>query len=149
MNLKQADDRKLYLYFSIITISFSLILASIFSYSAFMVEPEIENLLSSEDNVNENFKNAFIMLKDPQIFARYENYDSMSRPIATILEVYDKKIEQNEEFNINDKIYLQILLDRRIQGAQLTRNTFIFFLMLSILGWIFFFIEVRQVKENE
>ena len=144
--MKRIDDRKLYLYFSIITIAIGIILALIFSYSAFIIEPDIEKLLSDEDNIGENYKNAYIMLKDPQIFARYENYDSISRPIESILKVFDKKIDQNDEFEMNDKIYLHILLERRKLGAQLTRNTSVFFLVLSILGWIFYFSEVWQLK---
>ncbi len=148
MNLKGINDKKLYMYFSLVTISIGIILALVFSYSAFIVEPEIENLLSSEKNVSDNLKNVYDMLKDPQIFARYENYDSTSRPIETIIEVYDKKIDQGEEFNVNDKIYMQILLDRRKLGSQLTRNTFVFFMLLSILGWIFYFFELRQMKSK-
>jgi hypothetical protein len=146
--MKKINDIQLYLYFSIITAVIGLLLTLTFSYSAYIVEPEIEKLLENQDNINDNFKNAYLKLKDPQIFARYENYDSISRPIESIIEVFDKRIKEGEAFEINDKIYLHILLERRKQGAQLTRNTFVFFYAISLLGLIFYFSERIQLKKN-
>lgn len=148
--MKRINDKKLYLYFSIITLALCIILALIFSYSAFIIEPEIEALLEvNEENSSENLKKAYEMLKNPQLFARYENYDSISRPVESILEAFDKKLEENEEFELNDKVYLHILLERRKLGAQLTRNTSIFFFILSILGWGFYISEARQIARTE
>ena len=145
--LKGKDDRRLYFYFSIITFSIGIILLLIFSYSKYFVEPEIVPLLSLEEDINENYKKAYLKLKDPQIFARYENFDIHSRSIEAILRVYDKKIDSGEGFEKNDKIYLQILLDRREKGARLTIFTSIFFFLLSLLGLIFFLFEIRQNRE--
>ncbi len=147
--MKAIDDRKLYLYFSLTTIIIGIVLALIWSYSAFLIEPEIEGLLSNEENISDNFKKAYEMLKDPQIFARYEHFDSISKPIEDIIESFDNKVKENEEFGINDKIYLHILMERRKLGAQLTRNTSVFFVILSILGWLFYFLEIRQVKKQK
>ena len=119
-------------------------LGFIFSYSAFLVEPEIKLLMSSEDNIDENYKKAFVMLKNPQIFARYENYDQEGMRIKTIIRVYDEKIEKNVLFDKNDKRYLELLLERREMGALLTRNTMIFFFLLTVLGLIFYVYERRQ-----
>ncbi len=147
--MKAIDDRKLYLYFSLTTIIIGIILALIWSYSAFLVEPEIEGLLSNEEDIGDNFKKAYEMLKDPQLFARYENFDSISKPIEDIIESFDNRVRENEKFEINDKIYLHILMERRKLGAQLTRNTSVFFVLLSILGWLFYFLEIRQVKKQK
>jgi len=146
--MKKINDIKLYLYFSIITAGIGLLLTLTFSYSAYIVEPEIETLLEKQETINDNFKTAYQKLKNPQIFARYENYDSISRPIESIITVFDKKIEDGEAFDINDKIYLHVLLERRKMGAQLTRNTSIFFYAISLLGWIFCFAEMIQNKKN-
>ena len=143
------NDSKLYLYFSIISCAIGILLAFIFCYSAFIVEPEIQRLLDSRDDVNGNLRNAYISLRNPQIFARYEKFDRVASPISTIIKVYDKKIDDKEKFAENDKIYLQILLDRRKLGAGLTRNTSIFFILLSITGWIFYFFELFQNKPRE
>lgn len=144
--MKKINDGKLYLYFSIITAVIGLLLTFTFAYSAYIIEPDIEGLLEKQENINENYKTAYLKLKDPQIFARYENYDSISRPIESIITVFDKKVEEGEAFDINDKVYFHVLLERRKMGAQLTRNTFIFFYAISLLGWIFYFSELIQNK---
>jgi hypothetical protein len=144
--MKKIDDSKLYFYFIIITFAIGILLGFIFSYSAFLVEPEIKLLMSSEDNIDENYKKAFVMLKNPQIFARYENYDQEGMRIKTIIRVYDEKIEKNVLFDKNDKRYLELLLERREMGALLTRNTMIFFFLLTVLGLIFYVYELKQNK---
>ncbi len=138
------NDKKLYFYFSIITFILGIILGIIFTYSAFIVEPEIRELLSLEDNINENYKKAYLILRDPQIFARYENFDRKASSIKSILKAYDERINNNENFVANDKIYLERLLDRRERGSLLTRNTMIFFFLLTLLGLIFYFFERYQ-----
>ncbi|MFH0975771.1 MAG: hypothetical protein V1874_08300 [Spirochaetota bacterium] len=145
--MKTINDSKLYLYFIIITFCIGIILGLIFSYSAFIVEPEIKELILSEDNIDENLKKAYQKLKDPQIFARYENFDFHAVSIKSIINVYDKKLETNEEFSKNDRIYLQILLNRRELGSLLTRNTMIFFFLLSLLGSAFYIYELKKSKE--
>ena len=144
--MRKINDSKLYLYFIIITLAIGILLGLVFSYSSFLVEPEIKQLLSSEDNVNENYKNAFIKLKNPQIFARYENFDQAGMRIKTIIRVYNERVENNIPFEENDKKYLELLLERREMGALLTRNTMIFFFLLSVLGLAFYSYEKRKNK---
>lgn len=144
--MKKINDSKLYFYFIIITFAIGILLGLVFSYSAFLVEPEIRNFLSSEDNINENYRKAFIELKNPQIFARYENFDQTGMRIKIIIQVYNEKIEKNILFDKNDKRYLELLLERREMGALLTRNTMIFFFLLSVLGLIFYVYEAKQNK---
>lgn len=146
--MKKIDDSKLYLYFSIIVFVLGILLGLVFLYSAYIVEPEIKNLLSSEENINENLKRAYNKLKNPQIFARYQNFDNTAMPIKNIMQVYDKKISANEPFDKNDKMYLQLLMDRRELGADLTRNTAIFFFILTVLGMLFYFYELKQKRIN-
>lgn len=148
MTITKINDSRYYLYASGITFIISVILALIFSYSAFIIEPRIEELLTVKEgvNINENLKNAFLILKDPQIFARYEHYDRLARPIESIIKVYDKKLNNNEAFVEEDIIYLNILLDRRIRGSELTRDTMIFFLLIAVLGMIFYIYEKIQMK---
>lgn len=146
--MKKINDLPLYWYFSIVTAVIALILSLIAGYSIFMLEPDIKKLLSSKENIDENYKKAYLKLRDPQIFARYENFDAISQPIKMILKDFDKKIYQKEKFIQEDNAYLEILLERRILGSRLTRNSMIFFVLLSILGWGMFFYE-RAKKEGE
>ncbi|MDY6933838.1 MAG: hypothetical protein SVZ03_06400 [Spirochaetota bacterium] len=144
--MKKTDDTKLYRYFSIITLIIAIILALISYYSILIVEPKVKELLSMSDNINDNYKEAYIELKNPQLFAGYNNYDAIARPIESIKKNFNNKIDNNEEFEINDKIYLSILLERRMLGSRLGRNTMIFFLMLSALGFVFCLYEIKQKK---
>ena len=146
--MKQINDSKIYLYASIVTLSLSLIMAIIFSYSAFYVEPEIRGLLAVKEGVdiNENIKKAYIKLKSPHIFALYEYFDRQARPVRSIMQAYDRRIADNEEFSENDILYLEILLGRRMQGSKLTRNTMVFFFAISLFGLLFYLYEKKQIK---
>jgi hypothetical protein len=146
--MKKFDDRKLYFYFSIITLVIGIILGLIAFYSILIIEPEIQALLSAEENIPQNYEKAYSMLRDPQIFARYEHFDRVAYPIKNILRDFDNRINEGEAFTADDQLYLEILLERRILGSRLTRNTMIFLFLLSLLGWIFFFYERRKVKAS-
>lgn len=147
-DMKDINDKKLYFYFSIVTVVIGIILAVIAYYSILVVEPEVRELLSKKENINENYKKAYVILKDPQIFARYQHFDSLA-PIKAIFKNFDSKLKKNEEFNQNDLVYLQdVLLERRVLGSELTRNTMIFFFLLSIMGWLFYFSEFRKKSVN-
>ncbi len=144
--MKKFNDRKLYFYFSLITLIIAIILALISYYSILLVEPEIEVLLSARENVGESYREAYAQLRDPQIFARYEHFDRAAFPIKNILEDFNRRIKSGEAFTPDDKIYLEVLLERRMRGSELGRNTTVFFLLLSLLGWIFFLYEMKKVK---
>jgi hypothetical protein len=144
--MKKFDDRKLYFYFALITLIIAIILALISYYSILFVEPEIEGLLSARENVSESYREAYAKLRDPQIFARYEHFDRAAFPIKNIMDDFNRRIEGGEAFTPDDKIYLEVLLERRIRGSELGRNTTVFLLLLSLLGWIFYLYEVKKVK---
>ncbi len=132
--MKKIDDRKLYSYFSIITAVIGLILGIIAYYSILRVEPRVAGYISAADNIQENYTKAYLILRDPQIFGRYENFDAAAQPIKMILKDFDRRVYNREPFTADDKIYLEILLERRTLGSHLTRNTMVFFLLLSLLG---------------
>ncbi len=146
----KVNDTKLYLFFSIITLAITIILASISYYSILFVEPEVQRLVNALDNINENYKKAYAILRDPQIFARYENFDRESRWIrTTIIPYMDNKIYYSRDFTPDEKEYLLTLLARRQQGSELGRNTAIFFLLLTLLGFGFYFFERHKVKQEQ
>jgi hypothetical protein len=144
--MKKFDDRKLYFYFALITLIIAIILALISYYSILFVEPEIEGLLSARENVSESYREAYAKLRDPQIFARYEHFDRAAFPIKNIMDDFNRRIKGGEAFTPDDKIYLEVLLERRIRGSELGRNTTVFLLLLSLLGWIFYLYEMKKVK---
>lgn len=144
------NDTRLYFYFTIITFITALALGAVSYYSILKVEPEAERLVNATDNFSDNYRKAYAILRDPQIFARYENFDRESRWIkTTVIPYMDNKIYNDRDFTPDEKTYLDALLNRRKQGSELGRNTAIFFLLLSLLGLGFLFFEKIKVKKQE
>jgi hypothetical protein len=98
-------------------------------------------LLSGTRDIDRDYRRAYLVLRRPQVFARYENFDDTAQPVKFILREFDRRIHGGETFTGEDRVYLDILLERRMQGSRLTRNTFVFFALLSIMGWVFYLYE--------
>jgi hypothetical protein len=146
----KVNDTKLYFFFSLITLLITIVLSSISFYSIILIEPEAKRLIKSQDNINENFRKAYAILRNPQLFARYENFDREARWIrTTIIPYMDNKIYYSRDFTPDEKEYLLTLLARRQQGSELGRNTSIFFLLLTLLGFGFYFFERYKVKKEQ
>jgi len=135
------DDSRLYLFAGIITVIITIILALVSFYSILIVQPKIERLLSSGENISLNYKKAYIILRNPQVFARYENFDSFGIRVKNTIKHFDGMIYNNKDLEASARAYLEILLDRRIKGSRLGRNTMVFFLILSFIIWITYFYE--------
>ncbi len=145
----KVNDTKLYLYFALITLVIGIILGAVSYYSILVVEPNVEKLLAANDNISDNYRKAYAMLRDPQIFARYENFDHDSKWIKeNIIPYMDNKAYNSIDFTPDEKLQLDTLLNRRKQGSILGRNTMIFFLLLSIMGWGFLVFEKISGKKN-
>ena len=87
------------------------------------------------------------MLRNPQIFGRYENFDGDSEGIRRVLGYFDKVVYENGVISPKEGVYLNLLLERRVLGSRLGRNTMIFFLFLSFVGLAFLLHEKRSVKK--
>lgn len=111
-------------------------------YSILFVEPKVENLLRSTESIDANYKQAYIILRDPQIFGGYSNFDAEGISIKNSLAFFDKRIFSGEEIDESRVAYLDLLLDRRKKGSTLGRNTMVFFLLLS-LAFCGLFIQER------
>jgi hypothetical protein len=175
--MKKIDDSKLYFYFALVTLVISIVLGIISFYSILIVEKNIVKLLSVEEKSDKSFKEAYLLLRNPQIFARYQHFDteqdlqlsiSTARrydletkesltellgntyPGTTVkkaIRYFDRKIYFGKTIEPEEKKYLEVLLDRRKKGSRLGRNTMIFTLALSLFSLLFFFNERRTVKE--
>ncbi|HSV95736.1 MAG TPA: hypothetical protein VLM75_02250 [Spirochaetota bacterium] len=145
--MKKIDDSGLYLWFALITLGIALVCGGIAGYSMLRVEPKISALLAAENDVAAAYKEAYLMLRDPQIFARYENFDVAAQPVKFILRDFDRRVSGGEELAKDDGLYLGILLERRQLGSALTRNTAVFFALLSALGLGLFLYERRSLKK--
>ena len=73
------NDIRLYLYFSIITLVIGIVLGAVSYYSILVVEPRAQNLINSQGNVNQNFRIAYGILRNPQLFARFGDLSDVGR----------------------------------------------------------------------
>jgi hypothetical protein len=137
--MKNINDSRIYLFAAVITLFVALILGVVSYYSIMLVEPEVENLLSATQDIDAHYKKAYLILRDPEIFAGYSNFDS--ERVRNSLIFFDSKIYTGEPISRDRKVYLEVLLDRRKEGSILGRNTMVYFLLLSLVFWILFFSE--------
>jgi len=142
--MKKIDDSKLYYYFSIVTLALALIVGALSFYSIIFVEPEIKELLSAKNDISNNYKKAYIKLRDPQIFGLYENFDAEGSSVKNSLIYFDNKIFAGKDIVETEKKYLELLLDRRMKGARLGRNTMFFLLLLTFFGGGMYLYERKQ-----
>jgi hypothetical protein len=165
--MKMFNDSKIYIWFSAVTFAIAMIVGAVSFYSILKVEPQIVRLLDEGSNVafeksmseaemnearakmNKPLTEAYILLRDPQIFARYENFDFFSERIRVkFLPAFDKMIKNKEILTKEYRPYLDILLERRMAGSRLGRMTMTFFFILSLVGLSFYFWERRTMKKT-
>jgi hypothetical protein len=144
--MKKIDDSNIYLISAIAALAVSFALAAVSFYSILIVEPKVERLLAAKDNVDTNFKRAYLILRDPQVFAGYGYFDAEGISVKNSLAFFDKRIYFGEEIDSTRKAYLELLLDRRKKGSVLGRNTMAFFMILSLVFWAFFIQERKAAR---
>ncbi|MBN1531695.1 MAG: hypothetical protein JXA20_03450 [Spirochaetes bacterium] len=147
--MKKIDDHKLYMYFAIATLAIAVIIGAISLYSKLVVEPKVDTLLSSTEDINQNYREAYRMLRDAQVFARYQNFDSEATSLITYIRDFDRKVYTGDEFLDTDIRAMEDLLRRRAKGSSLGIYTTFFFLLLSALGGGAFLYEKRQLAKTQ
>jgi hypothetical protein len=141
-------DGKLYFFFGIVSLCVAVILGGISAYSKFLVEPKIRGYIETPDENGENYKKAYILLRNPQIFAGYEHFDGQSVAINKILETFDQMLYAGLPINPDHGQYLEVLLKRRAEGSALGFKTMFFVLFVSALSWALFLIEKLDLKKQ-
>jgi hypothetical protein len=144
--MKKIDDSMIYLISAVTTLVVGIILGAIAFYSILHVEPKIEKFLSAKDNISSNYRQAYLNLRDPQLFGGYGYFDAEGVSVKNSLAFFDKRVYNGEEIDANRKAYLELLLDRRKKGSVLTRNTMAFFMILSLVFWAVFIQERRSAR---
>lgn len=137
-------DGKLYLYFGIATMVLALITGAVSAYSTFVVEPEIRKYLDADSDISKNYKKAYVLLREPQIFAGYDRFDHEDSGVKRFIEHFDEMVYYGIEMTPDQKQYLELLYQRREKGAALGMKTMVYILLVSLLAWTMFFIERRQ-----
>lgn len=146
--MKKFNDSKLYFYFSIITVFLAIITGGISGYSRFFVEKKVAVLLNDEKNFEKSYREAYLVLRNPQLFALYENFDSQGEIVKRTLSYFDNKVYRKEAMKKEDRKYLELLFDRRQRGSRLGFNSAVFLVVISFVGFIMFIVEKRQARRE-
>ncbi|HQL44114.1 MAG TPA: hypothetical protein PL073_09510 [Spirochaetota bacterium] len=141
------NDTKMYTYFAIAMFIVALLFGLPGLYSTFITEPAIESLIYQDNPSSQQLKQAYIMLRKPHIFAGYNRYDEVGAGIEYILKDFDLRVAEKKDFDAQDRMYLELLLERRKQGSDLSIKTMVFFVLLSLLGVIALVIEKRVNRD--
>ena len=146
--MKKIDDSRLYAYFSLVMIVVAFILALTGLYSRIYVEKNVSTLLADEINIQSSYPAAYLILRNPQVFAGYEHFDADGISVRNTLAYFDAKLSRKEPFRSEEGAYLRLLLDRRQKGSSLTLGTSVFCLIVSFLALLFYFHEKKAVSRN-
>ncbi len=138
------NDSKIYLAGALSFLAVAVFVAAISSWSAFSVGPKVRATLALSDAASEKYRDAYITLRDPQLFAGYRHFDEEGTRVKNTLVHFDRKVYNGEEIEPLDRAYLQLLLARREKGARLGFNTAVFSLVMSLIFGAAFLHERRQ-----
>jgi len=138
------NDKNIYIAFIATPLAIAVILCGISSYSLFVKEPAIQKLLSSP----ETLQDAYIELREPQLFAGYKNWDREGTGVLNTMRFFDKRVYSGAGIKPEERPYIELLFKRRHSGAMLGMKTAAFFLILSLCGCAAFAIDrKRETKE--
>lgn len=159
--MKNYYDGKLYLVFSAVCLAVSLFLFGVSFYSICSVEPKAASYIAAAEkniegrtdidqsvvtDINGKYRKAFAVLRSPQMFALYQNFDNESYGVKKTAEYLEKVYAANGTFPVDSSVYLNALLKRRSAGSALGRNTGVFFVILSVSAFALFLYERRAKK---
>jgi hypothetical protein len=146
--MKKVNDSVLYISAGIVTAVIAVIFLSVSLYSRLVVEKDIISLLSAKENTASNYAQAYIKLRDPNVFAKYEHFDREAASVKRVIEYFDKKILSGEEVTPPEARYMLVLFDRRARGSDLGIKTSIFVFILSLMSWSAFAVERFRNREK-
>ncbi len=133
------SDRKIYAAFTMVFLLAGILALVPSAYSALCTEKKAETLLSDAQSTAEfdsgKLTEAYILLRNPGIFAGYENFDSEGIAVKNTLRYMDSKIFTGSPIKESDGVYVKLLLERRGAGSNLGIKSAVFSFILSILGF--------------
>ena len=145
--MKKPDDKIIYIAFISATLAAALFFGGISLYSRISVEPAAASLIENSGEDSSKLNKAFIILRDPQLFAGYKYWDSDGIPARNTLRYFDNKLFNGKDIVPAEKPYLKILLERRIAGSTLGIKTALFFLGFAFIGAAAFVIYRRGIND--
>lgn len=145
--MKKINDSRMFFWGAVVTLVCAFFFGIIAFYSILIVEPDVRSLMEKKENVDYNLKKAYLELRDPQLFAGYQHFDQRGDAVKKTIMTFDEKIYTGSDITpeaSDARIYLGLLLDRRMQGSRLGRTTMFYFLLISAISWVVFFYEKKK-----
>ena len=146
--MKKPDDKIIYIAFIAATLAIALITGGVSLYSKAFVEPRVAALLDNDSSNSADLKEAYIILREPQIFAGYKYWDSEGLPARNTLRYFDNKLFNGKDIAQTEKPYLELLRARRAAGSTLGLKTAFFFFGFAFIGTFAFFVYRVQGEKN-
>lgn len=142
--MKKVNDIKIYAAIIISALVITASFGGVSAYSKFIVEPQIITLISSPDTMKEGY----LKLREPQIFGGYKYWDSDGMAVKNSLRYFDSKITKGDNITADEKVYLELILKRRASGSELGLKTALFFLIVSLTGFIAYLFEKNSLQKS-
>jgi len=140
--MKKINDTKIYIFMIIVPLVIAVLLGGISLYSRLVVEPKAKTLISSDATMKEGY----LILREPQIFGGYKYWDSDGMAVKNSLRYFDNKIFNGGTITTDERVYLELVLKRRISGSELGIKSSFFLLIVSLTG---FFAYITERKKNK
>jgi len=140
--MKKINDTKIYIFMIIVPLVIAVLLGGISLYSRLVVEPKAKTLISSDATMKEGY----LILREPQIFGGYKYWDSDGMAVKNSLRYFDNKIFNGGAITPDERVYLELVLKRRISGSELGIKSSFFLLIVSLTG---FFAYITERKKNK
>lgn len=140
--MKKINDTKIYISMILVPLVIAAVLGGVSLYSRLIVEPKAKALISSEATMKEGY----LLLREPQIFGGYKYWDSDGMAVKNSLRYFDNKIFNGGAITPDERIYLELVLKRRMSGSELGIKSAFFLLLVSFAGFIALIIEKRKDK---
>ena len=140
--MKKINDTKIYIFMIIVPLVIAVLLGGVSLYSRLVVEPKAKILISSDATIKEGY----LILREPQIFGGYKYWDSDGMAVKNSLRYFDSKIFNGSAITPDERVYLELVLKRRISGSELGIKSSFFLLIVSLTGFFAYIIERKKDK---
>ncbi len=137
------NDSKIFLGAALAFLALAIFFAAPALYSRLSVEVKAANLLQKHPHDAQKMKEAYLLLRQPQLFAGYERFDSKGVVVQNTLRYIDSKLFKGAEIAESDGQYIKLLLERRAAGSNLGLKTAVFF---AIMAFLSFLARIREQK---
>ena len=142
--MKNVNDTKVYLTVIIAPLLLAAFVGGVSLYSKFAVEAKVKTLLASPATVREGY----LLLREPQLFGGYKNWDSDGMAVKNSLRYFDNKLFNGGDITADEKVYIELVLKRRESGSELGIKSAFFLLLVSLTGFVAYLVEKAKNKND-